>query len=180
LKYVSNFKRKDNSFIQLKVDNQYAKDSKLITDALANHFASTFKANYYQTFIPSDLIASDVLPTTPISAAEASKTIKRLRPSKCVGLDDIPSFIIKGCSDVFIPLLTHVFNLSVTCETFPSLWKEIYVVPAFKKGDRTNVKNYRPISILNNFLKYLNLLFITTYVTFSTINSILLNMVFVN
>jgi hypothetical protein len=60
------------------------------------------------------------------------------------------------------------------------LWKEIAVVPVFKKGNSTNVKNYRPIYILNNFLNYFNLLFITTYLTFSTINSILLNMVFVN
>jgi hypothetical protein len=147
-KYVSNFKRKDNSFIQLKVDNQYVTDPKLTAFAFANHFASTFNANY-QSFIPSDLIASDCLPTASISAAEVSKAIKRLRPSKCVGLDGIPSFIIKGCSDVFIPLLKHIFNLSVTSATFPTLWKETAVVPVFKKGDSTNVKNYRPNSILN-------------------------------
>jgi hypothetical protein len=81
-KYVSNFRRKYNSFIQLKVDNQYVTDPKLIADAFANHFASTFNANI-QSFIPSDLIASDILPTAPISAAEVSKAVKRLRPSKC-------------------------------------------------------------------------------------------------
>jgi hypothetical protein len=149
LKYVYNFKRKDNSFIQLKVDNKYVTDPILITDAFANHFASTFNANY-QSFIPSDLIASDVLPTAPISVSEVSKAIKRLRPSRCVGLDGIPSFIIKGCSDVFIPLLTHIFNLSVNSASFPTLRKQTAVVPVFKKGDSTNVKYYRPISILNN------------------------------
>jgi hypothetical protein len=97
---ISNFKRKDNSFIQLKVDNQYVTDPKLIADAFANHSASTFNANY-QSIIPSDLIASDFLPTAPISAAEVSNAIKRLRPSEYVGLDGIPSFVIKGCSDVF-------------------------------------------------------------------------------
>jgi hypothetical protein len=92
--YVSNFRRKDNSFIQLKVDNQYGTDPKLIADAFASHFASTFNANY-QSIIPSDVIASDFLPTAPISAAEVSKAIKHLRPSKCIGLDGIPSFIIR-------------------------------------------------------------------------------------
>jgi hypothetical protein len=46
-----------------------------------------------------------------------------------------------------------MFNLSVTSATFPSLWKQTAVVPVFKKGDSTNVNNYRPISILNNFSK---------------------------
>jgi hypothetical protein len=37
-----------------------------------------------------------------------SKAIKRLRPSKWVGLDGIPSLVIKGCSDIFTPLLTYI------------------------------------------------------------------------
>jgi hypothetical protein len=89
----------------------------------------------------------------PVSAAEVSKAIERLKPSKCVGLDGIPSFIIKGCSDVFIPLLTYIFNLSVSSETFPSLWKETVVVSVFKKGSSVTVSNYRPISILKNVSK---------------------------
>jgi hypothetical protein len=178
-KYVSNFKRKDNSFIQLKVDNQYVTDPKLIADAFANHFASTFNTNY-QSIIPSDIIASDVLPTAPISAAEASKAIKRLRPYKCVGLDAIPSFIIKGCSDVFVPLLTHRFKVSVTSATFPSLWKQTAVAPVFKKGDSTNVKNYRSISILNNFSKIFEFIAHNCLLIFSSTDLIFLILAFVN
>jgi hypothetical protein len=45
-KYVSNFKRKDNSFIQLKIENQYVTDPKLTADAFAKYSESTFNANY--------------------------------------------------------------------------------------------------------------------------------------
>jgi hypothetical protein len=153
-KHVSNFKRKDNFFIQLKVDIRYVTDPELITNAFANHFKSTFNTNY-QSIIPSDQVASGFLPTAPISAAEVSRAIKRLRPT-CVGLDGIPSFTIKGCSDVFTPLSTHIFNLSVSSATFPSLWKQTAVVPGSKKGNNTSVQNYRPISILNIFSKVRN------------------------
>jgi hypothetical protein len=68
-------------------------------------------------------------------------------------LNGIQSFIIKGYSDILIPLLTFNFNLSVTSGTFPSLWKQTAVVPVLKKGDSTTVSNYRPIYILNNFSK---------------------------
>jgi hypothetical protein len=91
----------------------------------------------------------------PVSAVEVSKAMKRLKPTYCVGLDDIPSFIIKGCSDIFIPLLAYIFNLSGSSETLPSLWKEIAVVPVFKKDSSAMVSNYRPmcIYILNNLSK---------------------------
>jgi hypothetical protein len=47
---------------------------------------------------------------------------------KATGLDGIPSFIVKACSDIFVPLLTHIFNPSVASETLPSLWKETATV----------------------------------------------------
>jgi hypothetical protein len=50
------------------------------------------------------------------------------------GLDDIPGFIIKGCSSIFIHILRHIFNLSLTQQYFPSAWKEAAVVPVFKRG----------------------------------------------
>ena len=39
------------------------------------------------------------------------------------------------------------------CSLYPSKWKTSRICPIFKKGDRQNVENYRPISILNVFSK---------------------------
>jgi hypothetical protein len=151
-KYVSNFKRKDNSFIQLKIDDQFVTDPKHTADEFATNFESIFNASCVSVN-PSGTFTSDFLPTAPISAAEISKAMKRLRPSKCVGLDGIPSSVMKGCSEIFTALLTYVFNLSLTSVTFPSLWKQTAVVPVFKKGNSIIVSNYRPVYILNNFSK---------------------------
>jgi hypothetical protein len=63
---------------------------KIIADAFANHFKSVFNTSY-QSVTPSDQIASDFLPTAPICAAEVSRAIKSLGPSKYVGLDGILS-----------------------------------------------------------------------------------------
>jgi hypothetical protein len=73
--------------------------------------------------------------------------------SKSVGLDDIPGFIIKGCSSIFIPILSHIFNLSLTQQYFPAAWKEAAIVPVLKRGNHGAVSNYRPVSILSNFSK---------------------------
>jgi hypothetical protein len=45
--------------------------------------------------------------------AEVSRAKTRLKPSKCAGLYGILLFITKCCSDIFIPLLTYIFSISV-------------------------------------------------------------------
>ena len=36
---------------------------------------------------------------------------------------------------------------------FPSVLKKSVITPIFKQGDRTNVSNYRPISLISNIAK---------------------------
>jgi hypothetical protein len=47
-------------------------------------------------------------------------------------------------------LLTHIFNLSVSSETFPSLWKQTAVVPVFSYGQQLQTYIY---NLFNNFSK---------------------------
>jgi hypothetical protein len=51
-------------------------------------------------------------------------------------------------SVVKVPL-TFVFNLSLSVGVFPAIWKESFVVPLFKSGDKRDVSCYREISILS-------------------------------
>jgi hypothetical protein len=108
-----------------------------------------------------DHTCSDLLNVPYICDSDVKCAISHLLSTKSVGPDEIPIFLIKGCSDVFIHLLRHIFNLSLSTGKFPSLWKQAAVVPIFKKGNRVLVVNYRPTSILNNFSK----IFESTYYT---------------
>jgi hypothetical protein len=103
--------------------------------------------------------SSELLSLASISDLDVCKAIKRLEPSKSVGLDDIPGFVIKGCSAIFIPILRHIFNLSLTQQHFPTVWKEASIVPVFKRGNHGAPSNYRPIYISTIYLSCLNLLF---------------------
>jgi hypothetical protein len=99
--------------------------------------------------------SSEFLSFAPISDADACKAIKRLEPSKSVGLDDIPGFIIKCCSGTFFSILGYIFNLSLTQQCFPAARKEAASAPVFKRRNHAVVSNYRPIYILNDFSKLL-------------------------
>jgi hypothetical protein len=62
-KYVSNFKRKDNSFIQLKIDDQFGTDPKHIADEFATYFESIFNTSCLSATPSDDTVTSDFLPT---------------------------------------------------------------------------------------------------------------------
>ena len=49
--------------------------------------------------------------------------------------------------------LTELFNLSFNQGKFPVVLKIASVMPTFKKGNRLDIKNYRPISLISNISK---------------------------
>ena len=55
-----------------------------------------------------------------------------------------------------------------TC-IFPNALKISKTIPLFKKGDASNMSNYRPISLLPTISKLLNTSFITNYMIISII-----------
>jgi hypothetical protein len=67
---------------------------------------------------------------------------------------------------IYKKALTFIFNLSLSNGTFPNLMKIAKVRPIFKKGQKHNIANYRPISILPVFSKILETLMYNRVVNF--------------
>ena len=83
------------------------------------------------------------------------QVIKNLKNNSSVGFDEIPTFLVKQCLCHFIKPLTHIYNISFLTGTFPDMITKAKVKPLFKKKDRQDIQNYRPISILSVFSKLL-------------------------
>ena len=71
-----------------------------------------------------------------------------LNLKKSTGLDNIGPRILNMSADVVTPSLLFIINKSISTGKFPSVWKEAKVKPLFKNGNKEDVNNYRPISIL--------------------------------
>ena len=63
--------------------------------------------------------------------------------------------MIKRTFDILELPLLHIFNQSLITGKFPEGMKIAKVTPIFKSGDKENVTNYRPISVLPCFSKIL-------------------------
>ena len=73
--------------------------------------------------------------------------------SKATGLDSIGPRLLKMAPNVLVPSITFMINKSIETGVFPSTWKNAKVNPIFKTGDKDDVNNYRPISILPTLSK---------------------------
>ena len=88
-----------------------------------------------------------------ISLQEMEHEIMNLQLNKALPFNDIPVHIMKGCIDILGPYIMDTFNNSITSNTFPNSLKFAEVSPTYKKGDTTDIRNYRPISILPSLSK---------------------------
>ena len=85
-----------------------------------------------------------------ITQEEILRCIQRLNNGKASGLDSILNEHIKCSSHIFLPLYEQLFNTILDTGFFPDQWTTGSIHPIYKnKGDRENVKNYRPITILS-------------------------------
>jgi hypothetical protein len=61
------------------------------------------------------------------------------------------SYAVKDSIQFIREPLTFVFNISLYSGTFPNFMKIAKVRPIYKKGEKQEISNYRPISILPVF-----------------------------
>ena len=91
----------------------------------------------------------------PVTPNELSEISNSFRSGKSAGHDRIAISIIKQSIQIIAEPLSHIINLSITRGIVPDQMKIARVVPLFKAGDRSLFTNYRPVSILPSFSKFL-------------------------
>ena len=74
--------------------------------------------------------------------------IKTLNTKKACPDGDIPVKLIKMNEDIFSRLIFQNLNQSLINGDFPHCLKQAEVIPVFKKEEKLDKSNYRPVSIL--------------------------------
>lgn len=113
-----------------------------------------------------------------VDFSEVERVIRGLRNDCAPGWDGISPSVIKASSNILVPPITHVCNLSITTGVFPKLMKRGLISPIYKQGDRGDVANYRPISVLPVLSKVLERILNSALVNFLAKNNIIAIMAF--
>jgi hypothetical protein len=61
--------------------------------------------------------------------------------------------MLKELSEALVKPLTIIYNTSVSLGTVPDSWKEGNITALFKKGDKSDPGNYRPVSLTSVICK---------------------------
>lgn len=89
----------------------------------------------------------------PVDEEELGKIISTLKNKSSSGHDEVPLKLIKYVGKSLLKPLVHLINSSLITGIFPNCLKISKVVPIYKKGERHEIGNYRPVSVLPSISK---------------------------
>jgi hypothetical protein len=118
--------------------------------SIVNDFADFFQ-NSYVISQPTELemlMRNPTLLTNEIDEEAVYKALRKAKDKSTASTDVIPAFLLRNYASVFVYSLIAVFNLSLKTSTYLVSWKKSLVSPIHKKGNKSEVENYRPITLL--------------------------------
>ena len=81
--------------------------------------------------------------------------LKNINSNKATGPDGIHARFLHEYAEYIAPVLTKVFQISIDTGSIPDDWRAASIVPIFKKGDKHQASNYRPVSLTSISCKLL-------------------------
>lgn len=84
----------------------------------------------------------------PIRTTDIIHTLHHIHPNKATGIDNISIRLLRLAIPFIIIPLTDIINRAIQEATFPKQWKTAIITSLHKGGDKNNLNNYRPISVL--------------------------------
>ena len=125
------------------IANTFQSTSAAVSDNLTNTISSNV----------SDIIGLNGFSFKNISSTDVASALRDSPSTSSASFDGINGKMLKLSASAITTPLAHIFNNSLKAGYFPASWKSAIVMPVHKKGDKFDVANYRPISLLSPFSK---------------------------
>ena len=180
LNKIMNKVKPHNKIDHVHINDKEVKDPSDIANAFNSFFssigpdlASKIRCNnlHFSKFLSRRLTKTIFFDIT--TQSEIVNIVKSLQPKTSTGYDGLSMKLLKQIIQSIAQPLEYIFNISLSCGICPSLLKIAKVVPIYKKDDKTQVTNYRPISLLPSISKVLEKIVYKRLISFLTVNNIL-------
>ena len=109
----------------------------------------------------------------PTTLDQMTKAMKKINPNKGSDIYKIKPMIIRDLTPFLAPILTALFNKAIAEHEYPDPLKDTKVVELYKKEDKTDPANYRPISLLPIIAKLFDKIINDQMMTHLTTNNII-------
>ena len=149
--YVNNQRNTKSQIRALKnLNGEIQNDGNKIADILNNKFQEVFvRENILELPILDKTTNGKTLDMTPedISQEDVFHRLSCLDPNKATGPDNIHPIILKNLAKAISSPLTIIFKESIKTSVLPIQWRSSNITALYKKGDRLEAGNYRPVSL---------------------------------
>jgi hypothetical protein len=109
----------------------------------------------------------------PVNGKEIYEISKKLKWKKSFGYDGVPGWIVKLSIPYIISPLIFIINRMLSSGVFPSRLKFSQISPIFKKGKKTEISAYRPVSLLTSFSKIFERVIYNRLIQHAQVNNII-------
>ena len=83
------------------------------------------------------------------------EALEKLDPRKAKGPDEVSPWVLKECAEELSLPIFMIFTNSLEQGKLPDIRKSANITPIFKKGNKNNPLNYRPVSLTSVICKLL-------------------------
>lgn len=170
IKKLTNKNKRNENFNINDVKNKEETDTQTL-NRINDHYINICKTNKTNMHIDIKALTVSMF-LSETNESEIIEIISNLKNSNAVGEDNIPIKLLKSLKTYIAAPLMYIANLMIENQVFPERLKRSIVRPIFKKGDKHEIKNYRPIAILNNISKVFEKLLATRLITFLNQNKV--------
>ena len=153
--FIKNCRRDNAGITSLLVEGNTITEDVDKANALNSQFKSVFTVEDTSVMPKVTGQSFPGMDSIEINVEGVNQLLSNLDPQKAGGPDNIPTRFLKEFSIELAPCLTIIFQASLEQGIVPNDWRKAFVVPIYKKGDRSSPANYRPISLTSVVCKTL-------------------------
>ena len=141
--------------------------------------ANTFNAAFQSFFTMDNNTQCHILPPRvhmpdfEITSEDILKACNKMKRKLTRTPEGIPSFFIANTIGPLLLPLTVLFNIFLSNNVVPVQWKQAFVIPVFKKGDRSKVGNYRPISLTSSIARLFESVILDKLIAYTQQNNLI-------
>ena len=168
---------KSTTFSSIEIDGKTLTKERDVLEALNCHFVSvgpklarSIERRQVDNCLQHITQINEEMLFKTIDKKYVMNAINRLKNGKASGPDKVTITLVKDvCESIAHPLML-IYNSSLVNGVFPDIWKLARVTPIYHWGPKTDLNNYRPISVILVFSRIIERLTHDQLIEFLKIN----------